>query len=188
VVVGSSPTVGVFAGARPTRRRDGAKPRGPSDESPGLVAAGRPVRRGCFLWCPLFVANVCPNTLFGGSPWVLRWCSLFVANVCPDTLFGGSPTAQEVAVKLLVNCLYSSVAERQSCKLKVLGSILSGGFKTHGVKINILGFPPPPADIGVRRPRLTQMSMTLVSLGLVWGVCVSLFGASWGDSGQDGPR
>jgi hypothetical protein len=36
--------------------------------------------------------------------------------------------AQEVTVKLLVNCLYSSVAERQSCKLKVLGSILSGGF------------------------------------------------------------
>ena len=28
------------------------------------------------------------------------------------------------------NCLYSSVAERQSCKLKVLGSIPSGGFLT----------------------------------------------------------
>ena len=29
---------------------------------------------------------------------------------------------------LLFRCLYSSVAERQSCKLKVLGSIPSGGF------------------------------------------------------------
>ena len=30
-------------------------------------------------------------------------------------------------VELVDKCLYSSVAERQSCKLKVLGSIPSGG-------------------------------------------------------------
>ena len=32
-----------------------------------------------------------------------------------------------------LNCLYSSVAERQSCKLKVLGSIPSGGLSLTGV-------------------------------------------------------
>ena len=32
-----------------------------------------------------------------------------------------------MAGNLFPNCLYSSVVERQSCKLKVLGSIPSGG-------------------------------------------------------------
>ena len=33
-------------------------------------------------------------------------------------------------LSLLTSCLYSSVAERQSCKLKALGSIPSGGLIT----------------------------------------------------------
>ena len=37
-------------------------------------------------------------------------------------------TAQDATLGPRTSCLYSSVAERQSCKLKVLGSIPSGGF------------------------------------------------------------
>ena len=45
----------------------------------------------------------------------------------------GSQASQAVQAEFLKcitspNCLYSSVAERQSCKLQVLGSIPSGGF------------------------------------------------------------
>jgi hypothetical protein len=41
---GSSPTVGVFAGTRPTRRRNGARLRGFSADSPGPVTAGKRTR------------------------------------------------------------------------------------------------------------------------------------------------
>ena len=42
-----------------------------------------------------------------------------VAELLADSWIGNCP---------LHNSLYSSVAERQSCKLKVLGSIPSGGY------------------------------------------------------------
>ena len=60
----------------------------------------------------------------------LRWVTSTggFANVCPSIgvvpfSLGRSPCS----LRLRAKCLYSSVVERQSCKLKVLGSIPSGG-------------------------------------------------------------
>ena len=49
-------------------------------------------------------------------------------------------------------CLYSSVAERQSCKLKVLGSIPSGGYLLAGRSMQSQFFASPSATHIVGRP------------------------------------
>ena len=60
--------------------------------------------------------------------------------------------------------LYSSVAERQSCKLKVLGSIPSGGFD---VDLGIASVPWADASIG---KRITEEQGSIRWTNSIWTV------------------